>query len=161
MEKLLRRVLRRPRKSARALIIDDGKLLVFRRKRYVPTSGEWLEYFSIPGGGIDRGETAEQAVIRELKEEMGVDIALGELVAHKISDNFEHFVYTAKIVAGTPALQSDSEEALHMSEYNQFIVEWVPITGLLREHLSYYGDYLQLVQELMDGRLPSRPLEFR
>lgn len=147
------------RKSARALIIRDGELLTFLRKRYSKKTGEWIEYYSIPGGGIDNGESPEQAVVRELYEEMGVQIKLGPLVAHRIGKIFEHYVYAADIVDGSPHLMLDSEEAAHMGEQNQFIVTWVPVKKLTKENLRYYCDYLELIQHLGAGNKPDGVLK--
>ena len=148
-----------PRKSARALIIQDGKLLTFRRKRHSRKTGEWIEYYSIPGGGIDGQESPEAAAVRELKEEMGIAIEVGPLLAHRISSRFEHYVYEARILDGKqPTLQQDSEEALSMHSANQFIVEWVPVGDLTTENLRYYCDYLELIQQLARGKRPSDTL---
>mgnify|MGYP006199158567 CR=1 FL=1 len=146
------------RKSARALIIRDGKLLTFLRKRYSRKTGEWIEYYSIPGGGIDKGESPEDAAVRELFEEMGVHINLDGLVAHRIGRFFEHYVFTADIADGEPRLMMDSEEAMHMGEHNQFIVTWVPVNELTKENLRYYCDYLELIQQLAAGQKPDKVL---
>lgn len=152
---------RGPRKSARVLVIENGKLLVFLRKRHSRKTGEWIEYYSIPGGGIDRGEKPEQAAIRELKEEMGVVVELGGLVAHLAAKRFEHYVYTGRVVAGTPALQFDSEEAAHMSELNQYIVHWADVTSLTEENLRYYAHYLPLIQQLARDEKPESVLRIK
>ena len=146
------------RKSARALIIRDGKLLTFLRKRHSRKTGEWIEYYSIPGGGIDKGESPENAAVRELYEEMGVRIKLGDLVAHRIGKFFEHYVFTAEIIEGEPRLRMDSEEAEYMNERNQFIVRWVPVGELTKENLRYYCDYLELIQQLAAGQKPDKVL---
>lgn len=147
-----------PRKSARVLIIREGALLTFRRKRYSRKTGEWIEYYSIPGGGIDPGEAPEAAAARELKEEMGIAIEVRRLLVHRISPRFEHYVYEARIISGEPRLQLDSEEAASMNSDNQFIVEWVPIENLTKESLRYYRDYLETIQRLANGTLPDEVL---
>lgn len=146
-------------KSARALIIRDGKLLVFLRKRHSKKNGEWIEYYSIPGGGIDKNETPENAVVRELYEEMGVRIELSKLVAHRIGKIFEHYVFMAHIISGEPHLMMDSEEADLMSSRNQFIVEWVPVESLTKENLRYYSDYLDLIRALAKGNIPDKVID--
>lgn len=146
------------RRSARAIIVRDGKVLVFLRKRYSKVSGDWIEYYSIPGGGIDKNEKPEQAVVRELKEEMGVDIAVDGLVAHREAKRYEHYVYRAHIVQGEPALQLDSEEAAVMGATNQFIVKWVPVDALNEQNLRYYSDYLDLIQQIARGDKPHKVL---
>jgi 8-oxo-dGTP pyrophosphatase MutT (NUDIX family) len=62
------------REIASALIFSkDGKLL--QVKNAEPTHGVYGEAWVIPGGGIEEGETAEEAVIREVMEEVGIDIS--------------------------------------------------------------------------------------
>lgn len=54
-----------------AIVIRDGKILMERLCYKDANNGK--EFFSVPGGGIEEGETPEQAAIRELKEECGLD----------------------------------------------------------------------------------------
>ncbi|MDO8642020.1 MAG: NUDIX domain-containing protein [Candidatus Woesearchaeota archaeon] len=67
-------------------------------------------YWAIPGGCIDRFETAEDAVKREIKEEIGVDIELLQLLSVTndfIQEENEHWItpqFLCKIVAGTPTI---------------------------------------------------------
>lgn len=52
-----------------ALVDPDGRLLVQQRPAGKPMAGLW----EFPGGKIERGETPEAALIRELREELGID----------------------------------------------------------------------------------------
>lgn len=52
---------------SRALIINDGKLLVVKHR-------ETDSYFATPGGHIEKGEDPQDCMIREIKEEFGVEI---------------------------------------------------------------------------------------
>ena len=55
------------RRGAVAVIVRAGRLLVIRRSQHVIAPG----LFCFPGGGIEPGETEQQAVVRELQEELG------------------------------------------------------------------------------------------
>nr|WP_033075086.1 (deoxy)nucleoside triphosphate pyrophosphohydrolase [Sphingopyxis sp. MWB1] len=55
---------------AAALVDRDGRLLVQQRPEGKPMAGLW----EFPGGKVDAGETPEAALIRELDEELGIDV---------------------------------------------------------------------------------------
>lgn len=59
------------RPSAYAIVIKDGKLLVSPQ----------FDGYDLPGGGIDLGETPEEATIRETKEETGIDVDNPKIVS--------------------------------------------------------------------------------
>ena len=109
------------RVSARAVIIEDGKiLLMFRRKI---KDGVVKEYYVVAGGGVEEGETLEQTVKREIKEELSVDIEilefLGEIQYEDAIGNYFH----CKIINGAPKL--GGEELDRMSEENYYEPRWV------------------------------------
>ena len=61
------------RKIASAIIFSkDGKMLM--GKKDLHSGGVYSDVWHIPGGGIDDGETFEHAVVREVLEEVGIDI---------------------------------------------------------------------------------------
>ena len=98
-----------------AVIIKDGKILLEKRKND-PGKGKW----SIPGGLVELGESVEQTVIREVREETGLEVEEPEhidVVDNVIRDeNGEikyHFViidYFVKLKGGTMKAMSDAEE---------------------------------------------------
>lgn len=149
------------RVSARALIVRDGKLLVFKRKRFDMEENGFLEYYSIPGGGVEVGESVENACIRELKEEMGVDIQLGQKVAIRFADHHENHVFVAEIKRGEPHFVPDSEEAQMQNHFNQFEVQWVPVNELSAENMLFYSRFLPIIQSYATGKIPAEPIELR
>src|SRR6185436_10508231 len=78
-----------PIEVAAALIFRDGKLLITRRHNHVHLGGFW----EFPGGKREPNETYEQCLARELREELGIEVAVGELVeslTHSYPDKTVH-----------------------------------------------------------------------
>ena len=55
------------------IISADGKLLLGKNRK----GGVYEGLFVVPGGGVDEDETKEQALLREMREETGIDISTG------------------------------------------------------------------------------------
>ena len=66
---LSRQYPKRPVVGVGAVILDGDKILLEKRKN-MPSKGKW----SIPGGLVDLGERVEDAVVREVKEETGLEV---------------------------------------------------------------------------------------
>ncbi len=60
-----------------AVIERDGRILIGQRRRTDAHPLKW----EFPGGKVEPGETAEHALTRELREELGVDVSVGEEIA--------------------------------------------------------------------------------
>src|SRR5215472_12140654 len=106
----------RPYLAVSAAIFHDGRVLIVRRAR-PPAHG----LYTLPGGGVELGETLEQAVIREVREETGLAIAplalvgFREAIARDAAGRVErHFVilpFAARWVAGEISLSEELAEA--------------------------------------------------
>jgi len=120
------------KKTVRAIIIENDKLLVFFRRKL--KDGKHITYYAIPGGHVEENETNEETVIRELKEEMNLDIEivkyLGELEAY----NQIEYYYHAKIVGGE--LQFGGEELERNSEDNYYEVRWISLEEALNSDIT-------------------------
>ena len=103
-----------PRVGCGALILDDQDRILLVKRLREPEAGHW----GFPGGKVDFGETVQEAVLREIKEELGITLSLGPL-AHLVNyiDTVagQHWlapVYKATIGSGTPDIQEpDALEA--------------------------------------------------
>jgi mutator protein MutT len=65
----------RPFVGVGAVIVSDGKVLLVKRGRE-PLAGQW----SLPGGAVEVGETLEECLVRELREETGLDVEVGPVI---------------------------------------------------------------------------------
>lgn len=105
-----------PRVAVGAVVVLDGDLLLVRRGRG-PAAGRW----SVPGGKVEPGELLAEAVVRELREETGLEAVCGPLVgvAERLDDE-HHFVildFEATVLDGDhPVAGDDAAE-----------VAWVPL----------------------------------
>lgn len=59
--------------TVKGIVVFEQKVLLMKRIR---PSSDGLGYWELPGGGLNYGETPDQALIRELKEETGLDISV-------------------------------------------------------------------------------------
>ena len=85
-----------------ALIFRAGKLLITQRHAKSHLGGLW----EFPGGKREPGETFEQCLIREIREELGVEISSGELfeeICHDYPEKSVHLkFFICKLLAGEP-----------------------------------------------------------
>jgi 8-oxo-dGTP diphosphatase len=119
---LKRRYPKKPVVGVGAVILDGEKILLEKRKN-APGKGKW----SIPGGLVELGEEVEQAVIREVKEETGLDVYEPRLidVVNYVSTGEKggvlyHFViidYHVTVKGGDAKAASDAEA-----------LKWVPFS---------------------------------
>lgn len=65
----------RPFVGVGAVIVHEGRVLLVKR-RYEPLAGRW----SLPGGGVELGETLEASVAREMLEETGLEVEVGPVI---------------------------------------------------------------------------------
>ena len=59
--------------TVKGIVVLNNQILLMKRAR---PSSDGLGYWELPGGGLEYGETPNQALIRELKEETGLDIII-------------------------------------------------------------------------------------
>jgi ADP-ribose pyrophosphatase YjhB (NUDIX family) len=106
----------RPYLAVSAAVFRDGRVLIVRRAR-PPAHG----LYTLPGGGVELGETLEQAVVREVREETGLAIAplglvgfreaIGRDAASRVERHFVILPFAACWIAGEIALSEELAEA--------------------------------------------------
>jgi len=117
------------RTRAGIILIENDRVALIERHR------AGLDYFVFPGGGVDEGETPEQAAIREAMEELGVDIAIKRKVVVIHFDQSTQVYYLVERVGGE--FGSGTGEEFTDSDPNDpdegiYIPIWMPIDELPR-----------------------------
>ena len=107
---------KRPYLAVSAAIFRDGKVLIVRRARK-PALG----VYTLPGGGVEAGETLIEAVRREVREETALEIEPVALAGHReaivrdtqgaIERHFVILCFAARWVAGEPKLNEELDDA--------------------------------------------------
>lgn len=128
----------RPR--AASVVVRDDRVLVIKRRR------QGIEYAVLPGGGIERGETAREAALRELHEETTLSAGKARELWHRHDSAREATYFLCSDVAGTAILSG--EESLEHSPANSFALAWVGAESFDEIGLQPHG-IRELVRELL------------
>ena len=142
-------------KAARAIILEGDKILVMHRNK------QGSEYFTLVGGRIAEGETIEQGLIREVKEETGLDVTDAQLVfieKHQPPYN-EQYIYLCTVGPHeSVAIQDSSEEGfMNRISINVHKPVWAEANSFM--NLSFRTPQLQtaIAQALKKG-FPKQPV---
>jgi 8-oxo-dGTP diphosphatase len=129
-----------------ALIVNDKNetLLLKRTSKTRNKAGFWMQ----PGGGVEFGEKVEDAVKREIKEELGIDVKLIKFLAFTeevIKDEKQHWIslsYLAKIVGG---------EVKNLEPEKHEEVRWFPVNNLpektAQNTIDSANEYLKTIKQ--------------
>ncbi len=102
-------MIRKPKIAIGGIIIKNNKILLIKR-RDDPDRIQW----AIPGGKVEINETLEEALKREMKEETGLNVSRGSLMAvtEFINTNFHYIIldYECDIISGNMHANSDALE---------------------------------------------------
>ncbi|KKR70092.1 MAG: MutT/Nudix [Candidatus Nomurabacteria bacterium GW2011_GWB1_40_7] len=111
---------------ATALVVRDEKVLMVHRFR----DGE--EYYVLPGGMTEEGESIEDAVLRELKEETTLEGSGLKEVLDYTDDICRNRIFLIGNFEGEVVkLSENSPEYKKQNEKDQYSVEWVPVNEIL------------------------------
>lgn len=104
-------------------VYDQGRLLAARRSAPPGLAGRW----ELPGGKLEPGETGEQALVRELREELGVETEPLERIPGEwpLAPGYVLRVWTARLVSGVPAPLQDHDELRWLGPGESDAVDWL------------------------------------
>ena len=117
------------RPSARAIIIKDNKIAMVYSKKY--------DYYKFPGGGIKSNETNEETLIREVKEEVGLEV---------IKDSIKEYGYVHRI-------QKAKDEGYSMFIQDNFYYLCDVEDRKINQNLDDYEDSEKFTLELVEPKI--------
>ncbi len=118
-----------------AAVIRDGNRIFATARGY----GEYKGWWEFPGGKIEAGETAEEALVREIREELDTEIRVGELI-DTIEYDYPAFhlsmdCFWVEVVAGRLVLK-EAEDARWLTKETLESVPWLPADASLIESIK-------------------------
>ena len=113
------------------IAVRNGTLLLIRRG-HAPSRGRW----SLPGGRVEPGETAQQALIREVAEETGLIVEVGELVGEVVRAGPGGVTYRIQDFRVTPSGTSAVGGSSAVAGDDALDVAWVPLEDVPKYQLS-------------------------
>jgi len=144
------------RVRAGIVLIKENKVALIERHR------AGLDYFVFPGGGVDEGETPEQAAIRETMEELGIEVVIKQKVAEiNLGPKSRQIYFLVEHVGGefgtgtgeefTDSDPNDPDEGI-------YVPIWMLIDELPRHTNIYPVDVSKLVVKSVKDGWRKKPL---
>lgn len=129
-----------------AIIVNqEGQVFLARRG---PLAKNERGCWEFPGGSVEFGERLTDALVREMREEFGIELAVGPLldvVDHLLPDEGQHWVsptYVCRIITGEPRICEPGK----CSEIGWFALDQIPsesdLSLVTRENLRHYRAFV-------------------
>jgi 8-oxo-dGTP diphosphatase len=109
---------------AGGLIVKDGKILLMHQ-----ILGD-EDFYTLPGGTWEKGETIEETCAREIKEEFGIDVEVGNLVF--LLDTKTRIAFYFICETDETEIQLGGPEKDRMNEQEQYHVEWLNLDEIAK-----------------------------
>ncbi len=128
------------------LLMEDRKILTLK---YIYGG---VEVLNLPGGNLELGEHLEEALSREMMEELGIEVEVGKMIC--VGDTFLeskqkhtfHIIFEGKLLSGTPKVNPLETSALD--------IFWLPIDELFKVNL--YPNVSDALQQFLNYSLEDK-----
>lgn len=117
------------RNRAGIILIEDDKLALIERHR------GGLHYFIFPGGGMDEGESEEQAAIREAQEELGITVEIEQKAAELTRPSGKQVYFLVRYGSGEFGTGTGEEYGEYNPKYGSYLPLWMPLDEVLEKNV--------------------------
>jgi 8-oxo-dGTP diphosphatase len=112
------------RQRSGIILIENNKLALIERHR----AGK--HYFAFPGGGVDEGESPEQAAIREAEEELGILVEIKQKIAEVVFNGNTQYYFLAEKLSGEFGSGTGEEFGEYNPVHGTYLPLWLPLADL-------------------------------
>ena len=135
--------------GASAIIIDAQRRVLLCHRMD-------MDFWNLPGGGVEHGETPWQAVIREVKEEVGIDVVVSKLLGIYKDPPRDDLVFSfaCTIIAG------ELKTSVEADGVGYFAFEQIPV-NTLADHIFRIRDFLYEPDSMHLKMLPAKDAIYR
>lgn len=130
-----------------AILIFDNQQILTMQYNY---GGQ--EVYNLPGGNLELGEHLSDALAREMQEELGIEVAVGEMILvgevyfEDRKKHTLHILFEGKITSGIPTINPKETSAL--------AIKWLAVNDL--EKVNLYPNLSKQIQEYFAGKLSNK-----
>ena len=129
--------------TARAVIIHDNDvILLFRRKI---KKGKKREFYALPGGHLENNETNEECVIREIKEELGIDVKILSYLGTVKRNEHLDYIYNCEWISGNLVLGGEEKEQNNPNNF--YDIQKIDIKDI--ENIVLYPGNLKMIKKAL------------
>ncbi len=111
------------------ILIEENKLALIERQR----AGS--HYFAFPGGGIDQGESPQQAAIREAEEELGIRVEIKHKVADVLFNGNTQYYFLVEKISGEFGTGTGDEYGEYNPIHGTYLPLWMPMADVLNNNV--------------------------
>ena len=111
------------------ILIENNQLALIERHR------NGLHYFIFPGGGIDEGETPQQAAVREAEEELGIIVEIKQKTVELFINGNTQYYFLATRMSGEFGTGTGEEYGEYNPAYGTYLPLWMKLDDVLNNNV--------------------------